>query len=436
MDTVRRALQQLFRYKTRNTVIAIQIIIIVVLITALSTILFQLDQMFKNDNLSYTKQLTIIEVNNQDISEELLTYLNKSNKVDFYLPYSSFNPGNNLYMETKDYYIWPNEIAFYDPEKIKNPDSKFLQTSTNKNGVIVPENFKSFLIPKNNYQKLYGESDLPNKGNLEDYQNLNIPLHEGKQNIINGSIKFSYYNDFVSESSTSANIPIFGKYSSEYQFDVSFMFQLFFLVPNKYKEQVLHENSPSMPMNLIVVADKASSVPALLKKIEEIGYSHMNNLDIFQRRADNNKELMMDLFLFVLVIGSVSVLNFINILYGSLKERRKEIAVMKSLGISKKKFLTLFSTETLILVAGSTLISFIIVEGLFSLIQNFIQKGIVKKEYYNVFHLGSDSVQFLFQTPWMIYGLAFFATIAVSLIVTYFPVSKMYNKPYFKLYRW
>lgn len=102
MDIVRRALQQIFRFKTRNSVIAIQIIIIVVLITSLSTILFQLDQMFKNNNLSSTKQLTVIEVTNQNISDELLSHLSESNKVDFYLPYSEFYPGNNLYMETGD----------------------------------------------------------------------------------------------------------------------------------------------------------------------------------------------------------------------------------------------------------------------------------------------------------------------------------------------
>lgn len=227
-----------------------------------------------------------------------------------------------------------------------------------------------------------------------------------------------------------------GKYSSEYQFESPFLFQLFFLIPNEYKEQITHEDSPGMPMNLTIVANKVSSVPALLKEIEDLGYTHMNNLDIYQRRAENNKDLIKDLFLFVLVIAGVSILNFVNIVFGSLKERRKEIAVMKSLGIGYKKFLILFSTETLILAAGATLISFLIVEGLFSVIQSLIGNGVIKEKYYSVFHLGPDSAQFLFQTPLVIYGLVFLVTVAVCLIVTFLPVSKMYNKPYFKLYRW
>lgn len=99
---------------------------------------------------------------------------------------------------------------------------------------------------------------------------------------------------------------------------------------------------------------------------------HFNpDYDAFEQRQAHKPTLygLLAVALFLLLLGCI---NFINLTTAQSTQRAKEIGIRKTMGSSKSQLVTQFLSETFLLTSAATVLSIIIMPGIFKVFADFI----------------------------------------------------------------
>ena len=99
----------------------------------------------------------------------------------------------------------------------------------------------------------------------------------------------------------------------------------------------------------IVVADDIGRVASLMEAITDLGFAAYSDSEWIQQMQEEQGRQQSQLFMIGFITLFVSAIGIANTMYASILERRREIAVMKVVGMPIRKIRWLFLTEAAII---------------------------------------------------------------------------------------
>lgn len=186
------------------------------------------------------------------------------------------------------------------------------------------------------------------------------------------------------------------------------------VAPYQFKENF---ESPNVPMEMGLTFRSESptqSVTEMKTMIESAGVSSEYNLynlyDIFER--NRNIIFVVDLFtvVFVIMISLIATTNVFNTISTNIKLRRRELAMLRSVGMSDRDFNKMMGFEC-VFYGLQTLLVGLPIAGIFSWL---IYKGLV---------IGGADIDFVF--PWSSIGISMLGVFLVIFITMLYAVSEI-----------
>lgn len=162
------------------------------------------------------------------------------------------------------------------------------------------------------------------------------------------------------------------------------------LITSDFKNEVYNFQTKDQPENL---KNKYMSAYASIKKdyraeekiksikeqADKLGYKALTIKD----QIENIKNVVNAITGALIVFGSIALLaasfGIINTLYMSVRERTKEIGLMKAMGLSNRKIFSLFSIEAILIGFWGSVIGVLIAMGVGNLINGFATNTFLKE---------------------------------------------------------
>lgn len=425
-DFIKRAMEQVLRFFKQNIIMSIQIIVIVFFLTGLLSIILQLNSLFTDDNTPYYQRLTMLEIQNQPITEQLTKVMTESDDVESFLPYTNFRNFKWVQPSLANYYVLPSRLYFYDTAYLDEASS--LYQGSGKNGIILSADFTNHLISQTRYEDLFGKHKRPSYDLLQKYVRLGIPPEEVNKEMLEHDMIFSVQKDYIDEEAKTFKLPI----SAQFNSTLNLMPQGGMMVPL----QVWGKFSEKTPLKLtqaFVKVKDVDDIPKVLKKLKELGYTVNNDAKIAEMNMESTKQLVRDLLILLIIISLVALINIINLVTSVLRERRQEIALMKALGAKKRHVVGITVLESGVMMTFSTIIGFLLVKSGFTIVQSLIKSGTIAEKFFQSLDLEIVSALSLFEIPFGVYGSVYLVILLLGCIVTYIPAHQMYQTNYTKL---
>lgn len=196
---------------------------------------------------------------------------------------------------------------------------------------------------------------------------------------MNEEQRSSYYETgLLEENSTAKEISMYRAESKNFPMELEAITNssgLFFIIPANR----INEFSDIMPTELQMYFS-ASDHSSAVQKIKQLGEENNWNLSVTDIAESFEKEkstyTMYEIFavIFTILISLVSIINAFNAVSANLIKRRREFAVLQSIGLSEKGFYRLITYECLLLcliVVAFTIIVAPIISALLSISFNF-----------------------------------------------------------------
>lgn len=185
----------------------------------------------------------------------------------------------------------------------------------------------------------------------------------------------------------------------------------YFVVSDRWMDQIEYGNFNTMYLRAEDADTLEIKIEEVLKKGEYDYY--IGNLEESMRQ-ENAEVLVIEIFLygFITVITLIGVTNIFNTITGNVNLRRRELAMLRSVGMTQKEFQGMIRLESIFYGAKALLLGL----PIGTILSFFI---------YKIFN---DNMEMSFQIPWKIYLLSIIFTMAIVGLTMYYSFSKIKNE--------
>jgi putative ABC transport system permease protein len=193
---------------------------------------------------------------------------------------------------------------------------------------------------------------------------------------------------------------------------------LFFMVmaPYSIKDKFETSNAHVYRKGLTFSSKKATRVSAEMKSmLQDAGITDTQNLINFSGEIDQNRNMIFITnvfgYTFVILISLIAIANVFNTISTNIKLRRRELAMLRSVGMSDKDFQKMMNFECAFYGMRALL---------FGLPIAAISSWLIYK---GMFAGGADNINFEF--PWVSTGISVFSVFFVVFITMLYSISKI-----------
>lgn len=185
----------------------------------------------------------------------------------------------------------------------------------------------------------------------------------------------------------------------------------YFVVSDQWMDQTKYGNYNLMYLRAEDVDTLETKLEEVLKKGEYDYY--IGNLEE-SRRQQNAQVLVIEIFLygFITVITLIGVTNIFNTITGNVNLRRRELAMLRSVGMTQKEFRGMIRLESIFYGAKALFLGLPI-----GTILSFL-----------IYKTFNDTMEMSFQIPWKIYLISIIFTMAIVGLTMYYSFSKIKNE--------
>ncbi len=185
----------------------------------------------------------------------------------------------------------------------------------------------------------------------------------------------------------------------------------YFVVSDQWMDQTKYGNYNLMYLRAEDADTLETKLEEVLKKGEYDYY--IGNLEE-SRRHQNAQVLVIEIFLygFITVITLIGVTNIFNTITGNVNLRRRELAMLRSVGMTQKEFRGMIRLESIFYGAKALFLGLPI-----GTILSFL-----------IYKTFNDTMEMSFQIPWKIYLISIIFTMAIVGLTMYYSFSKIKNE--------
>jgi putative ABC transport system permease protein len=284
--------------------------------------------------------------------------------------------------EIKDYSLIKEYWCFVDSNLFIDPPIGFDSKTENISVVIMDDMALSKYLTKLglsqdllNRNSIYN-SILINKGITYDlidqisYEKTYLNVKEN--DIIDVSYKTGETNQTGNEFVRVSNKLTVVKITDQYPLGLDNISETPVLIISQKTSQLMF-NKIITNTTMFITTDNAGMVESAIRSLYDekpIGQLFINNFSAFHDEGLRNLQTMfLFLYSFVGIIAAISVMNILNSVYTTIMNRRRELTMLKSIGMTQKSLRRMLGFESLFYGFGSILISFplgfIIVYGIY-----------------------------------------------------------------------
>lgn len=393
------AYKNLKRNKKRNRTTIISIVISVAVFISLSSFLsygFKLTNQYYQD-ANYDIQLYLRDTNEEE-SKKIINDIIKMDNITKY----SINRSMSMTFDYKKYY---NEdvLKYYEatndlPLRIVSVGKNEFERILNENNINESEyNYKGLLIDKS---MIYQEDS-------KNYKEVNL-LDLNKFKTVTGSINNKDISIKILKRIDTLPIGFQNVYSATPTVIVSDEFYDYII--SNYNVNATDSRS------LYIKSTDAEKLESLIK--EYLLDENINNYSLFnietEAKAQRSLIILVSIFLygFIIVISLIGITNIINTINTNMNLRRRELAMLKSIGMTRKEFNKMINLESIMYSTKALIMG--IPLGLLG------SYGI-----YKAFASGND-YGFIF--PWKAIIIAVLVVYILVSTIMYFALRKMRNE--------
>lgn len=304
----------------------------------------------------------------------------------------------NKKYENEDYSAIKVNLQILDEDNLQTA-KKYLQSGTldldkinKENGVIVvAKNKISDMKNKKSYVGPMTNLSVGDKIFLQLYKDENAKVEDGKFNSV--KVEGTFKED-----------PYARSYSEE---------KLTIMTTKQVAEKLVNEGEINpYQLNIILnnIKDESKATPELDNIVSEDSSLQLIN-EIDQNKKSKSGVLMVEILLygFVIVVSLIGSVNIVNTLTTNIILRRREFAILKSIGLTQKG-----------------LRKMIILEGLLYGIMGSIYGGIVGTGLsYLLFKSFSEIREIQFVVPWQAIGIATFFALLIGYLSVLSPIARI-----------
>jgi ABC-type antimicrobial peptide transport system permease subunit len=439
-----RSWKELLRFRGRNIVSFIGVTVMIVSLTALLSVLIQMNNIYKQSDSDLIQKLQIVNIPGQGLGTSKLQELAAMEGVAQILPLSNpiSYPWVNVLMGEQP--VLPVYFSYYDPEYSSFFQNKKVMKyiSEGQPDAIVGADFKLNILGLAQYREAFGLEkpvSLEMMGAaatklIKQYQTLSLASENSEEaDVVGQALSFSNEHKYFAGQGGNVPSQSTATITGQLKPDMLNIPGNRILLPatsssffSEFKERKFYDI-------VYIKAESADALPIVMKQLKAKGYSVYDLFEMNKHNTTASSQFLRKISIIMLVILLIAILNFINTLHSSIEERRKEIALKKAIGASNTQIILGYVLEGIVLVSAALVVSFILVGTGFYVLRRMVHTGIIHSSYYEALYLNRSAMEQIFKVPPLACVSVSVGLYVLCLLASVLPVWSLVNKSYMSL---